>query len=334
MTQLDLVRRHEIISLTRSQVEEIVSFAFPCKGLVSYKPMIGGLCNTNYKIFVTDYSVPFLLRIYSGGSKICNKERKIHELVKGNIPVPEIFFSSDDGNIVPYSFSILEWIEGVSLNSLFSQCLPEELSKIGYDTGLLLAEIGTFQFDFSGFFGSNLEIEKPLTTHQDAVMPYVNHYLSEKKVSELLGKELTSRLLEAVTELAPLATELIDCRSLIHADFKGENILFRYSSESWVPSAVLDWEWAHSGSPLFDVGTMFRHEAEIDPIFYLRFEEGFQEGGGYLPTYWKEISKVWDSLSLLELLSSTLGRASSVRKIRRLLLNSILLWEGKSIDHS
>jgi aminoglycoside/choline kinase family phosphotransferase len=54
-------------------------------------------------------------------------------------------------------------------------------------------------------------------------------------------------------------------RQLVHADFNPKNILVRGASVA----AVLDWEFAFSGTPLFDVGNMLRFAERYPPGYLL-----------------------------------------------------------------
>ncbi len=49
-----------------------------------------------------------------------------------------------------------------------------------------------------------------------------------------------------------------DQTSLVHGDFGGRNLIVRQVAGRWVAAAVLDWEFALSGSPLADVGHFLR----------------------------------------------------------------------------
>src|SRR6185437_5269651 len=70
-------------------------------------------------------------------------------------------------------------------------------------------------------------------------------------------------------------------------------------------AAVLDWEFAFSGSPLNDVGNMLRFEQP--PGFAAGFADGFRDGGGELPPDWREISAALDLAALADLLTRPAG---------------------------
>jgi len=65
----------------------------------------------------------------------------------------------------------------------------------------------------------------------------------------------------------------------------------------------VDWEFAYSSSPLFDVGNMLRHHGE-QPVGYRGgFVEGLADGGTDLPEDWPEIARALDLFALADLLT-------------------------------
>jgi len=87
---------------------------------------------------------------------------------------------------------------------------------------------------------------------------------------------------------AEVAT-LPDQAVLVHADYNGKNLLMQSTHEGWQVAAVLDWEFAFAGSPLFDTGNFLRHEADsrlttrwsLSVATVLRAAHCPQTGGGW-----------------------------------------------------
>ena len=87
--------------------------------------------------------------------------------------------------------------------------------------------------------------------------------------------------------------------SLVHGDFRTGN----YMVDSGRLTAVLDWEFALSGTPLIDVGHFLRYETEDTPLREPYFSRAFVEYGGFLPDDWRQISRVLDLTALVECLT-------------------------------
>jgi aminoglycoside phosphotransferase (APT) family kinase protein len=67
-----------------------------------------------------------------------------------------------------------------------------------------------------------------------------------------------------------------------------------------VVAAVLDWEFAFSGSPLLDVGHFLRYERAAQPLREPQFSRGFVEHGGKLPEDWRHVVRVIDLTALAD----------------------------------
>jgi fructokinase len=103
--------------------------------------------------------------------------------------------------------------------------------------------------------------------------------------------------------LTPAAASTASARQLVHSDFNGKNLLVLDRGDRWSISAVLDWEFAFSGSPLVDVGNMLRFRAAYPPSFVSGFIAGFREAGGDLPSDWQEVSEALDLYALADFLT-------------------------------
>ncbi len=77
----------------------------------------------------------------------------------------------------------------------------------------------------------------------------------------------------------------------MHSDFNPKNVLAVRAGGRWSVSAVLDWEFAFSGSPLHDIGNMLRFEQP--PGFAAGFADGFRDGGGDLPRTGGRSARPW-----------------------------------------
>ena len=85
---------------------------------------------------------------------------------------------------------------------------------------------------------------------------------------------------------------------LTHGDFNPTNVLI----DDGKVSAILDWEYTHSGSAYMDIGNLLRN---TDPAFYDDVRSGLIRGGFDVPNDWKERAALVDMSSHLEFLTST-----------------------------
>jgi aminoglycoside phosphotransferase (APT) family kinase protein len=108
---------------------------------------------------------------------------------------------------------------------------------------------------------------------------------------------------------ARLAAEAVPAAEVIAADGR------------WSISAVLDWEFAFSGSPLTDIGNMLRFGDQIPEPFGPEFIAGYQAAGGELPARWRQISQALDLYALADFLTRPpdhefVGQAAAVIRDR------------------
>jgi hypothetical protein len=68
-------------------------------------------------------------------------------------------------------------------------------------------------------------------------------------------------------------------------------------------AAVLDWEFAVSGSSLADLGHFLRYESDYRPLAEPHFSEGYLHAGGILPEQWRTLARLVDLTALCESLT-------------------------------
>ena len=101
------------------------------------------------------------------------------------------------------------------------------------------------------------------------------------------------------------------------------NLLVREVEGAWQVAAVLDWEFAVSGSPLIDAGHFLRHIEPVPPAADRHFLEGFVEGGGKLPYDWSTLSHLLDAAALCESLTHEQLPHDVTQELLLLLRNAI-----------
>ncbi len=90
---------------------------------------------------------------------------------------------------------------------------------------------------------------------------------------------------------------------LVHGDFNRRNLIMQCVAGQWRVAAVLDWEFAVSGSPLGDLGNFLRYERTARPLVEPHFSTGYLHGGGTLPENWRTLARLVDLTALCESLT-------------------------------
>jgi aminoglycoside phosphotransferase (APT) family kinase protein len=321
----DWDRRYDFITLEDDMITSMLQPVFPGRTLASAELLTAGKCNTNYKITVAGLSEPFVLRLHVRDRTSGEKDFNIFQLVKERVPVPRILYTgvSSEPEAIPYT--VMSWVDGVLFSDILASKDETAIAECAYDSGITLANIGTYTFPHPGFFGSGLTIIEEF--EEAGILAYFEQFLFAGQAGQRLGATLTRRLWSFLKDNAHYFDILDDARSLVHSDFKGFNILVRQFKGRWKVAAVLDWEFAFAGSPLVDIGNMLRYSHLRPPMFEKEFLRGHREQGGILPTEWKKLAKLLDLLSLCEFLNSRTPRAAFLQEVTGLIMYTLEHWE-------
>lgn len=319
-------RRHALVPLRADEIEAMLRPLFPAGRLLSATVLVGGLINTNYRLTVRGFERPLVLRVYVGDAAACAREEAILRLVRGAVPVPEVLYAEPDAAPFGWPFAVMTWIEGTPMAGL----VDAGDARTGEATGAVLAAIGRHRFSGPGFFGPRLQIEQPLHW-RTAVVAEIERCLFQEAGQERLGAALTARLHGLVRRHAFLATDLPETASLVHADYRPANILFRAGPGARDVAGVLDWEWACSGPPLLDVATMMRGQS-FGSAFGRSFVAAFRQGGGALPREWKKMVRLLDLVNLCQFLAWDPPRLRIIEMARQLIVRTLDEWPSLSPD--
>jgi aminoglycoside phosphotransferase (APT) family kinase protein len=296
------------IALKNQTLSHLFAKVFPERQIASVKPLPGGLINTNLKITFEADQDPVVLRIYRDGADVCRKEIALHNLVQLNVPVPKILYAEPDGMDEIPSFAILEFIDGLTFQQLNRTRDVEAISQASRSVGEILAAIGRFSFPKSGRLvadesSEQLKVGASFIEGPDPIPRLLDRFLESPNCMNRAGAKLVERLHSFAWTWTDQIPNLDAQPSLVHCDFGNRNILVREVNGQWIVAAVVDWEFALSGSPLLDVGHFLRYEKPDQPLREPHFSKTFVEHGGHLPDHWREIVRVIDLTALVECLT-------------------------------
>ena len=290
-------------ALAIQTIARLVRRAFPAERVATAQLMPGGLANSNYKVEFDRRRAPIVLRIYDRDPAVCQKEVDILRMVSRSVPVPEVFHAEPAGAAGVGPFVLMEYVEGITFRELKGSRDAQATAQAAYSIGAALAAIGRFTFPASGWLGPGPRVTGPLLEGPDSIPRFIDLCL----VTPPLLSRMDAEMREQVSDLAwSWAAELSrpgEENHLVHCDFNSPNLLVRRGESGWEAAAVLDWEFAVSGSPLIDIGNFLRYERESHPRMEPHFSLGFRENGGCLPENWRRIAQVMDLTSLCEILT-------------------------------
>jgi aminoglycoside phosphotransferase (APT) family kinase protein len=239
-------------------------------------------------------------------ARICAVEAALARRLLGVAPVPEVVAADPAGSAAGQPVLLSRHVPGVPVGVALAGSGERDQAFLGRTTGRALAAIGTISFDRGGFFtDGTLE---PSALDMSASLPeFVEKCLAAGPAPDVLSPAELAGLRSLARAWAPLAARASGSRQLVHSDFNPKNLLASRAHGEWSITAVLDWEFAFSGSPLHDIGNMLRFAGERPPAFTAGFTEGFRGGGGELPPGWREESEALDLFALADLLTRPVG---------------------------
>lgn len=317
-------RSEPIVNLDLESLTELIQPIFKGQTVIAAQTTVGGLANTNYKLELSKQSQPILLRLFVRNSKNYKKEFAISQLVRGWVKVANFLYVAPSNPLTGNSYAILEWIDGVLLDSVVQSVSQEELVQIGKAVGCELAKIHCFKFERTGLFDDDLQVTRPISINSQGFLSFIHEALIDGIGYQRLGGEFTEQFWNFAQAKAYILDEIntyTPC--LVHSDYGGSNILIRRTEEEWVVSGILDWEFAYSGSTLADIGHILRSPLGLMNQFEQSLIYGFVENDGFLPVNWKVMSKLLDLLAWVEFLNRPTSRVNVINSARKVISDTM-----------
>ncbi len=300
MSDREFERRHAFTNLAESEINDLVAPAFGSKVLRSATPLSGGRVNSNYALDLNTGPPKAVLRLYARGPNTCRLERDVLYALEAHPLAAEVLY---DGSGAPTPFLILGWIEGDTLDHVLVS--TPDAAALGTQAGQTLASIHEIAFPASGFLGEGLQVTDPFPHGSAVFLSFVSPAL-EGRAGQRLGTERTAELNSFIQWAAPLLDQLPETACLVHSDFNPPNLM----AHEGQLSGVLDWEFAHAGSPLTDIANMLRPRPYQPPAFDAAFVSTYEKAAGPLPQNWQSLSRILDMMAQIEMLDAPEDRPS------------------------
>jgi aminoglycoside phosphotransferase (APT) family kinase protein len=284
-------------------VERIVQTAFPRRRCVDVQPLGDGLRNANFRLQLRSPSEFVVLRIYEHDASLCRKEADLLHLIGRTVPVPEVIHSEPDGWDELPPFVLLRYVEGITFRELKRSGDTVAISQAAYSAGRTLAQIGRVTFEKSGWLGPGPQVTRSVMEDANPGPRFADCCLASSNLQRRMPEDLRDRTRGLVWSFASEMASLENESRLVHGDFGKRNVLVRCVAGRWTVAAVLDWEFAFSGTPLADIGHFLRYECESRPVVEPHFSQGYLSAGGTLPDDWRRLARVIDVIALCESLT-------------------------------
>ena len=322
----DWERRTPHIELDHGDVVALSRAILDRDDVVHHELLTGGKCNTNVRLRYGD-GEQVVLRVYERDRWACERDRVIADLAAPTVPVPAVPGVLGDADALPERLqrtldgkpvAVFEWIDGDSPIDILERATAQQALDLARELGSTLARIsGLSRFEDHGLLDERLDYRRRFSSHQASFVDFVDWSLEEGRTGERLGAELSAKLRCYAHDNARRLHVLEGECGLVHGDYKLSNILVRRESDSFRVCAVLDWEFAMAGSPLFDMAIMLRHARRWPQGFAEGFADGFVDEGGFLPPDWRQLSELLDVMNWCGFLNASGHRRRLFEAVRQ-----------------
>jgi aminoglycoside phosphotransferase (APT) family kinase protein len=197
----------------------------------------------------------------------------------------------------------MRYVEGISFRELARRGDTDAIAQAAYSAGKTLASIGSTTLSKPGWLAPGPNVTAGLLEGANPVPRFVDLCLTSTNLQRRMPRDLRDRTHALVWSRAPLPTRLDNDACLVHGDFGKRNLMVRNIAGQWIVAAVLDWEFAVSGSPLNDLGHFLRYERASRPLAEPHFSDGYVQAGGRLPLDWRPLARLVDLTALCESLT-------------------------------
>ena len=228
-----------------------------------------GMGNLNYKIILNNE--PFVLRrpplgpIPPGANDMKREHNVMHALNKKFSLVPNSILLCEDESIFGAPFHIMDFKEGITVNgdklpdNFRSEKNANYLSKMLIKVLVKLHNINPSDVGLENFGKPIGFLERQLKGWYKRGK--IAHYKNSSKAMEELYKLLYSSSI-------PKEEEFV----ILHNDFKLDNIILQFSTEQSIlePVAIIDWDQATRGHPLFDLATLLSYWTLTEDTFNMQ----------------------------------------------------------------
>ncbi len=308
-------RSRPLVRPTAAQIAAVVARAVPGATIKAAIPWPGGLANTTIRVTLVppksegpEHTV--CLRLWQRAPEQMATERALLDrLTTDRFPVPPILASGDrldeeregegDKND-PVPWAVFPWVDGVPLDRAVPPLSDARRRQVGEAVGRTLARIHHVRFPRWGSLSPALTVPEPLALDGAGLAAFLEHCLGTGPGAERVGDQRRTFLRRLVERDGDALVAWASPPCLTHADFGGTNILV---TPEHTIAAVLDWEFAFSGHPAFDLGNLMRPPLGDLPAFVEGVAAGYTAAGHRLPEWWQEIILFADLFAWTEFLA-------------------------------
>lgn len=260
--------------------------------LAVLRPLAGGW--SGHTFVAEGGQGPVVVRVYPPGAREVGApetDAAVMRLVRGLVPVPEVLEvrRGDAAADVP-GLLITGWCEGHRGDEALAAFDDAQRERMGAEMGRLAATLAGMPTLHSGTFTADLHV----TPWALDLARWIEDH--RPRMAGWSDDELES--LVRVGERAQAMLDEVGRTSVVHSDLNPKNVLV---DDRGNVVALLDWEFAHSGSPFTDLGNVLRFDR--DPGYVAAALESYAAQRGGEPAEILDLARAADLPALVGLAS-------------------------------
>ena len=324
-------RQKPLVALDAAGAARLLRPLYPNAEVEDVTPLPGGLVNTNLRVVLADESRPLLLRLYQREPGLARKEAAIARALADRLPVARFHLVAEDNPVTGHAYAVTDCIEGERLDLVAPDLTNDELAALGQEIGEALGRIHKVKFDRYGFFADRLAVPEAIDLDQRGILAFLQSCLGKDPARTRLGAELADALPRLMQRHGALIDSWLPPPCLVHGDFNPQNLLVarQQAGDQWHLAAILDWEFAFSGTPAFDLGNLIRPPLGRHDGFVAAVAAGYRESGKDLPKDWQRIARLVDLTAWVEMVSRRQVDAVVIEDARRLIRAALMNEEQR-----
>jgi aminoglycoside phosphotransferase (APT) family kinase protein len=205
------------------------------------------------------------------GAVAAEVDAAVLRLVRGLLPVPEVLEArrADESAGTP-GLLVTTFLGGDRLDLVLPGLGAADRARIGRQVGVILARLAMMPLLRPGLFVDGDLRTEPLPA--GGLVAFVKAHRRGTAISQWPAREYDA--LVEVADQAETLLDTVDRTCLVHSDFNPKNLLV--DATALEVTGVLDWEFAHAGWPVTDLGNLLRFERE--PAFAEAVLEAYRNG--------------------------------------------------------
>lgn len=295
--------------------------------VIAVAPLPGGLTNSNFRIAFGDGRASIEAKLYQHEPNPAPVERAVHRLgAARGLPIPKLLDGADNNAITQTPYALFEWIGGERLDLAVRGCAPRDVQTLAWKVGTALALIHAVHFEQFGFFDADLNVQGPIDLGGSGMQAYFKDVLMQGLARERLGPACADALLAFAARESAILDTWHGAPCLTHGDCGGTNILVTRQDAVWSVAGIIDWEFAFSGTPFFDLGNLLRAPLGGLPGFTEGIADGYRAAGGVLPDNWRALAAMTDLLAWVESAARPHASAEFLTSARQAIEETIAGW--------